>query len=279
MFDEIDGELPDQLPRPRPVVGWAGGKHKLLKHLLPLIKPHTSYVEVFGGSLAVFLAKPASSHEVINDINDDLIRFYRNVKLHREAVLDELDLVLNSRRDFEDYCAQPGLTEIQRAARWFIRNKLSFGGHGDHFGIQRTHGFTSRSQRLLLIQSLSRRLDRTTIEGRPWEYIFKYYDHPEALFFLDPPYPEAGGQLYGGWSELQVETFANAVKQLKAQWILTFKDNEQIRTCFAGYKMKSIDRARGIANNHGAKKAARYVEIVITSERETSGAQRKGKTA
>lgn len=279
MFDEITGELPDQLPKVRPVVGWAGGKQRLLKHLLPLIKPHTSYVEVFGGSLAVFLSKTPSAHEVVNDINDDLVKFYRNVKLHRDAVLDELDLVLNSRRDFEDYCAQPGLTEIQRAARWFIRNKLSFSGHGEHFAIQRTHGMTSRSQRLLAIQSLNRRLDRTTIEGKPWEYIFKYYDHPEALFFLDPPYPEAGGKNYGGWDEVTVERFCAAVRELKAQWIFTFKDCEHVRGLMAGYTFKSVNRPRGIANNTGKKKADRYVEIIITSDRVTPAELRKGKSA
>lgn len=275
MFEEIDHEL----PKPRPVVAWAGGKQKLLQHILPLIPEHTSYVEVFGGSLAVFLAKKPSSHEVINDINGDLVSFYRCCKYHRDALLDELDLVLNSRRDFEDYCAQAGLTEIQRAARWFLRNKLSFGGHGEHFAIQRTHGLTSRSQRMMAIQSLNRRLDRTTIEGKPWEYIFKFYDHPEALFFLDPPYPEAGGKLYGGWDEVTVERFCAAVKKLRGPWIFTFKDCDQVRDLMAGYAFKTINRARGIANNHGAKKAARYLEIVITSERHDPVARRKGASA
>lgn len=276
MFDQ---DHPMDLPKARPVVGWAGGKQRLLKYLLPLIKPHTCYVEVFGGGYALGIAKPPSQVEVVNDINGDLISFYRCCKFHLEALLDELDLVLNSRREFEDYCAQPGLTEIQRAARWFIRNKLSFGGHGKHFAIARTHGLTSRAQRMLSIRSLNRRLDHTTIEQRPWEYILEMYDHLETLFFFDPPYPEAGGALYGGWDELAVERFCTAVKKLRGMWIFTFKDCEQVRDCMAGYTFKSIDRARGISNNHGAKKAARYQEIIITSERLESGGSRKGKSA
>ena len=273
-------DLPDsQLPKPRPVVGWAGGKGRLLKHLLPLIRPHTAYVEVFGGGLALFLAKERSRLEVINDINGDLVKFYRNVRSHHEAILDELDMVLNSRRDFEDYCAQPGLTEIQRAARWFIRNKLSFAGHGQHFAIARSQPLSSRAQRLLAIQSLSRRLDHTTIEEKPWEYILKSYDHEETLFFLDPPYPEAGGKNYDGWDEMTVERFCTAVKALRGQWIFTFKDCAQVRACMAGYTFKSIDRARGIANNAGRAKADRYVEIIITSERNTPRSAQKGRSA
>jgi DNA adenine methylase len=263
MFDEFQTIL----PTPRPVVSWAGGKRKLLKYLLPLIKPHTCYVEVFGGSFALGIAKPPSQVEVVNDINGDLVSFYRCCKYHLDALLDELDLVLNSRRDFEDYCAQPGLTEIQRAARWFIRNKLSFAGHGEHFAIQRTHGLSSRAQRVLAIRSLNRRLDRTTIEQQSWEYVVKTYDHEETFFFFDPPYPEPGGELYGGWDESTLERFCAAIKKLRGQWLFTFKSCDRVRELMAGYTFKTINRARGIANNHGVKKAARYVEVIITSDR------------
>lgn len=266
----LDFSADEKLPKARAVVSWAGGKQKLLKHLLPLITPHTCYVEVFGGSFALGLAKEPSAVEVVNDINGDLVKFYRNVKSHAEAVLDELELVLNSRREFEDYIAQPGLTEIQRAARWFIRNKLSFAGHGEHFAITRTTPHGSRTQQLIALRALRRRLDRTTVEERPWEYILERYDSAETLFFLDPPYPEPGGALYGGWDDATLEKFCAAVKQLKGRWIFTFKDCVQVRALMAGYTFRTLNRARGIANNHGAAKAARYEEIIITSERTTT---------
>lgn len=268
-----------QLPKPRPVVGWAGGKARLVKHLLPLITPHTCYVEVFGGGLALFLSKPPSQVEVINDVNGDLVSFYRNCKLHLEAILEELDLVLNSRREFEDYIAQPGLTEIQRAARWFIRNKLSFSGHGEHFAITRTTSHSSREGRILAIRSLSRRLDRTTIEQKSWEYIFDRYDFEESFLFLDPPYPEAGGALYGGWDEVTVGRFCAAVRNLKGRWLFTFKDCAQVRDEMAGYTFRTLDRPRGIANNTRGAKAARYQEIIISSERPKQAPLRKGRTA
>lgn len=273
------GEFQTELPAPRAVVSYAGGKQKLLKHILPLIKPHVCYVEPFGGSLAVLLAKPPSQLEVVNDVNGILVQFYRNVKNHVEALLEEMESVLNSRREFEDYGRQPGLTELQKVARWFIRNKLSFAGHGKHFAIARSHALSSREKRLIAIRSLSRRLDRTTIEERSWELIFEAYDTPETFFFLDPPYPEPGGALYGGWDELATERFCAAVRQIKGQWVFTFKDCEQVREAMKGYTFKTINRARGIANNTGAKKAARYQELVITSDRVDAGAAKKGRTA
>lgn len=275
MYDDT----PEQrLPKARPVIGWPGGKTRMLKSILPLIPEHLIYCEVFGGGLAVFLSKPESDVEVINDINGELISFYRCCKYHLDALLDELDLVLNSRQEFVDYLAQPGLTEIQRAARWFIRNKLSFGGMGRTFGVSRKQPMSSRAQRLIAIRSLNRRFDRTTIEHLGWERCLDTYDNEQGFFFLDPPYLDAGGSAYDGWSEHELERFCGRVKKLKGAWMVTFQDCEQVRDHLAGFQVRAITRANGIGNNTG-KKGRVYREVIITSERDEFTATRKGRTA
>ncbi|MBI5770830.1 MAG: DNA adenine methylase [Verrucomicrobia bacterium] len=271
MFD--DAPEP-QLPKVRPVIGWPGGKGKLLKHLLPHVPEHTQYCEVFGGGLALLLAKPRSDIEVVNDINGDLVQFYRCCKYHLDALLDELDLVLNSRRDFEDYGAQPGLTDIQRASRWFIRNRLSFAGMGAHFAISRKQPLGSRAQRLLAIRSLNRRLDRTTIEQRPWPYILDAYDSTETFFFFDPPYLDSGGAAYAGWSEHELARFCARVAKLRGQWLFTFQDCQQVRDLMAGHQIRGIVRANGIGNNNG-RTGRKYREVLITSERDEVALARK----
>ena len=247
----------------KPVIGWPGGKTRLLKYILPLIPAHRTYVEVFFGGGAVFFAKPAAPVEVINDINGDLVAFMRNAKDHCDELLKELDLVLNSRQEFEDYKKQAGLTEIQRVARWFVRNKLSFSGMGGDFVITRTQPLSSRQSRLDAIRALSDRLDRTTIEHRSWEKVLKAYDHPEAFFFMDPPYLDAGGEAYAAWSEATLKEFATAVRALKGAWMVTFQDCSQIRREFAGCKIKAIERANGIGNTTG-KTGRTYKEVIIT---------------
>ena len=82
--------------RIKPAVTWLGGKSKLLKHILPLIPKHMCYVEPFAGGIAVFLAKPPSKIEVLNDLNGDPVTFYPRVKFHADSLLAELEFVLNS---------------------------------------------------------------------------------------------------------------------------------------------------------------------------------------
>jgi len=251
--------------RARPVIAWPGGKTRMLKHLLPLIPPHTLYCEVFGGGLALLLAKPQSEVEVINDINGDLVSFYRTCKYHLDPLLDELDLVTNSRQDFLDYLAQPGLTEIQRAARWFIRNKLSFGGMGRTFGISRSHSMGSRVKRLTAIRSLNLRFDRVTIERLPWDKCLDTYDHEEGYIFLDPPYLDSGGAAYDGWSEEELARFCRRVQKLKAKWLFTFQDCEQVRELMKGFELSAITRANGIGNNGKVRSGRKYREVIIRS--------------
>lgn len=56
------------------------------------------YVEAFSGGLAVMLAKPRSTAEVINDINGDLVNLYRHAQFHIDALVAEVEFTLVSRQ-------------------------------------------------------------------------------------------------------------------------------------------------------------------------------------
>ena len=61
----------------KPPVKWYGGKRFMLKHIIPLIPKHKTYVEVFGGSGALLFAKQPSEIEVYNDIHSGVVNLYR----------------------------------------------------------------------------------------------------------------------------------------------------------------------------------------------------------
>jgi DNA adenine methylase len=183
----------------KPAVTWPGGKSRLLKHILPLPE-HTCYVEAFAGGLAVLLAKPRSQIEVVNDVDGDLVNFYRCVRFHQEPLIAELEFVLNSREEFRDFVAQPGLTDLQRAARWFFRNRTCFrGANLETFGVSPISAggaSSSRAARLESIRQLSVRLDRVVIEKLDWHRCLEAYDRPSTFFFLDPPYTACADLTY-----------------------------------------------------------------------------------
>ncbi len=253
------------MKRVRPILRWSGGKSRLLKHLLPLIPKHVCYCEPFAGGLAVLLAKERSDLEVVNDLNGSLVCLYRNVQYHLPALLDEIEWVLNSRKNLEDFIAQPGLTEIQRAARWLIRNKISFAGKMTSFGVCRKGGGGASASRAGITEALrafNARMDRVMVENLSYERCIKLYDAPETFFFMDPPYLNSDPSSYEGWNEEQVSAFRERVEGIKGQWLLTLDDSPFNRRLFKGLRIKAIKTYNG-GVNHALLPKAQFGELII----------------
>ncbi|MDZ4287790.1 MAG: DNA adenine methylase [Prosthecobacter sp.] len=239
--------------RLRPVVRWNGGKTRLLKHLLPALPPHRTYVEAFGGGLALFLAKKPSPVEIINDLNTDLITLYRCAQFHLEPLLAEIQFTLTSRQNLADLRTQPGLTDLQRAARYLILNRTSFGGAGTHYAVSKKTAQPSRAATLATLRALNARLDKTSIENLPFERLFKLYDSPQTLWFLDPPYLDSDAAIYTGWNEAQMRHFHSEVSALQGPCLITVDDSPLNRSLWAKDHLTEITTRNGCTNQrtHG----------------------------
>ncbi|MEM1055173.1 MAG: DNA adenine methylase [Bacteroidota bacterium] len=247
-----------------PVLPWPGGKRRLAKHIIERLPPHELYCETFGGQLAVLLRKEPSKLEAVNDLDSDLITFFRVVNFHKEAFMDEVALVLNSREEFGDYLKQPGLTDIQRAARWYTVQRLSFGGRGKHFGTSKMQGgaaHASRSRRLSAVDALSDRLDRVAVENLPWQRFFDQYDRPGGCFFVDPPYHEGMQYSAHAWTEADHIELADRLQHLEAGWVLTYDGTPFIRSLYEGCVIEEFPRKVAIGNRSG--RSTRTMEEVI----------------
>lgn len=248
--------MPSTYKRVLPLVKWAGGKTKMLKHIMPLISgiPHTTYVEPFAGGAAALLTKPPSKTEVINDINNDLINLYRQGRSHPQALLSELRHIPFSRTEFyrlRDTLATADLTEIQRAAYFLYCNFYCFGADGKSFAVLKTHPKT-RSAWLKKIALLSRRLDRVTIECLDWQRCIKLYDSPATLFFIDPPYTAGQTYLYSVWSHDDLTALHQVLLNLKGNWILTINDSPSNRDLFKLHPQKIIPSLYCLSKNDGS---------------------------
>lgn len=263
-------------PKPRAVaqarkpIKWQGSKLPLLNVLVPMVQAieHTCYVEVFGGSASLLLGReqPKGAGEVINDVHGDLVNFYRCVREHGPEMERLMQGTLNSRELFYDWRDhRGGLTDVQRACRWWFLNAVSFGGDNHSFGVARNGGGGGQTRWAMKrgqLAALHQRLDGVSVEHLDWERCLKLYDRPGTLFFLDPPYTDCSNGAYASWGEAEMVKLAAAIFALKGKWILTTNDSEPIRALFAGCQIKRIERARGI----NAAAAQSYAELIITKE-------------
>ncbi len=191
------------------------------------------------------------------------MNFYRCVRFHPDVLLTELEFVLSSRQEFADFVDQPGLTDLQKAARWFFRNKNCFrGANLETFGTSATSARGSREARMESIRLLNIRLDRVTIENLDWERCLTLYDRPETLFFCDPPYTSSQAGIYHAWKPSDVLRFRQALDRLRGRWIVTFNDAPEIRQIFADCSITSVSRPKGI----NSTKEKHYREIIISPQ-------------
>lgn len=251
--------------RVRPILRWPGGKSRHLKIILPMIKPHVCFCEHFFGGGAVTLAKERSSVEVINDINGDLVALYRNLQFHLPALIEEIEWFSASRKDFEDFREQRGLTEIQRAARLLLVNRTSFAGKGENFGIAKTKpgiGF-NRSKVSELMGRAHERLNGVVIEHLPYERCLENYDSKDTFHFIDPPYVGAPTKAYDGWDEAQAKALRKRVGKLKGNWLITLNDSPSNRAIFAGCEIKAVSTQSRLCNNR-THSQVRFGELIIT---------------
>lgn len=245
-------------------IGWIGGKRMLRKHILDRFPQEGvgRYIEVFGGAGWVLFAKEKQSGqmEVFNDLDGDLINLYRCIKYHCEAVQEELNWLLSSREQFYDYREQNltrGLTDIQRAARFFYLVKISFGCDRRTFATS-TKSVEHAKEYLKKVQE---RLQGVIIERKDFADLIKVYDRKDALFYLDPPY--VGTEKYYKVSYIPEDhqRLADTLKNIKGRFILSYNDDPAICSLYDGYSIDKITRRNTLSGNGNNK--SEFGEIII----------------
>lgn len=225
---------------------YIGGKSKLAPTIIQMIPEHKAYCEVFAGAAWVFFGKEPSRHEVINDRDGDLISFYRVVQNHPEEFLRQFRFCLTSREVFNDWKKQieaGGLTDIQKAARYYYLQKLCFGGRvrGRSFGVS-----LDKSPRINLarleeqLTEVHFRLSHVTIENLDWRDFILRYDRPETFFYLDPPYSGQPQYIHNLTMD-DYQELAGILSNVKGNWILSIDNTADIRKIFKGFKQRPVN--------------------------------------
>lgn len=192
-LDDTPVEREDYVRFPFPYVG---AKGRSLKQLMPLL-PHTdTWVDAFGGSGAVTLARRPCRFEVFNDRHAGIVSFYRCLREYakKEALCERLGLTVHSREEYiwsQDTWEHSELDDVERAARWYYTVAYSFGGVGRNFGRSRDSRtvFSGKiADKLPLFQPIHQRFQRVQVENLDWRQVLKDYDSDATVFYLDPPY-------------------------------------------------------------------------------------------
>lgn len=193
--------------------GWYGGKFSHLGWLLDLLPKTQHYCEPFGGSAAVLINRNPSPVETYNDLDGEVVNFFRVLREQREELVQAIALTPFSRAELEKAISKDKqlISDLERARRFFVRARqvrtglaqtASSGRWAHCLLTSRAEMAGAVSRWLGSIEDLpeiAQRLLRVQIENAPAAEVIRRYDSTETLFYCDPPYPHEsrGGKAYG----------------------------------------------------------------------------------
>jgi DNA adenine methylase len=244
---------------------YIGGKNRIANDIIKIFPEHRTYVEAFAGGAQVLFHKKPSQVEIFNDLDMELVNFFRICQQHHEELLRSLRFILVSRKWFELFESQnPGsLTDVQRAARFLYLQKVSYAGlvrhHNYNYSVASRPSFNP-GKLPQLIEETHRRLLRVQIECLPYEKILERFDRESTLFYLDPPY--FGLKLYKfNLTEADFVAFERRLTELRGKFVLSLNDVPEVRRIFHRFHLREIEIA------YTAQKTAgkRFRELLITN--------------
>jgi DNA adenine methylase len=209
-------------------ITYYGGKQKMLRYILPLVPEHKIYVEPFFGGGAVFWAKEPAKIEFVNDINGEVVNFYRVLKLNYPELKREIDATLHSEgqqklarriyRNPEDH------GEVKRAwALWVLSRQSFYAILDGTWKLDKNRSAASQLQgrKEAFTDVYSRRLEHTSIFCRDALDVIKKADRDDAFHYVDPPYYQADMGHYGGYTVNDFEKLLQLLAVVKGKFMLS----------------------------------------------------------
>jgi len=211
------------------VFPYPGGKTYHAKHIIPLLPKHHRYVEPFAGSASVLVQKPESYIEVVNDLDRDIVQFFRTLREQPDELAEFLQHVPFARDvherwtgEFFDGCRPDG--PIKRAGRWFFLRYSSYGAKANRPSGFKPSGKRSEPRSFRgAVDRLSQLADRfaeVTIECQDYQQVVERYDGSETVFYCDPPY--LGNEHYYNAEGFDHGRLAEVLADTDSRWIVSY---------------------------------------------------------
>lgn len=261
-----------------PVIRWVGGKRKLLERIVPLFPPFGgTYYEPFVGGGAIMLTQ--LDHVVkVNDINSELINFYRTIHVDLDTVIETFNTFKNDASSYyeirswdRDLDYHEKRSPYERAARFLYINKASFQGLWRVNSKKGYHNVPYSRPKNVSID----RDDLLKFAIATNDISFNCLDYEEFLheassddfIYLDPPYVPISqtssftGYTKDGFDHARLKNCCEKLDARGAKFLMSNSDCEITRNLYASFKQETLSVSRNMA----AKTSSRGVitELLI----------------
>lgn len=189
--------------------GYYGSKQRLAGKILEFMPPHSCWVELFGGALALTLAKEPAQIEIVNDLDDNVVNALRQMRDNGDKLAELIELTPYARSELKNARHLNGNeSELERARKFLVQAMMSvngvIAGKRGGFSVSDTYARQDREARVNRwynyperVKSVSERLRGIRIENKDGlELLIQYSNKPATLVYVDPPYLADRGHGY-----------------------------------------------------------------------------------
>lgn len=242
-----------QLATVKPPIGYFGSKVRIAEAIVATFPGHRHYVEPFAGSLAVLLAKPRSYMETINDLDHDLMCFWRTLRDQPDELARVCALTPHSREELRLARTGGPCPDLERARRVWVMLTQSHTGSLLSTGWRHHVSPTATNQVMpnrvasfaARIPTAAERLRGVTLECRPaLDLIRRYGSTPGVLLYVDPPYLGATRPTVGYRHEMrdaaEHRELAEALRGCAAPVVLSGYDSPLYRDLYGEWEMTTL---------------------------------------
>lgn len=277
---------------PRPFLKWAGGKRRLLSHIVPQLGLiEGTYYEPFLGAGAVFLSIPSEVPRVAGDINAELVNTWQIVRDEPHLLIEKLREIKTDKETFLEMRALDRSAEwleessnVDKAARTVYLNMTAYNGmfrvnSRGEFNVPfagRTNPHVNEENLLRVSRSLNTR-DRNNelpvIEHSNYKDMIQGASRGDVIY-LDPPYaPVSSSSTFVGYSKEgfgerdQIELRDNCIALMKrgVRVLTSNSDSELVRNLYSesdGFHIFGLQISRSVAASGNSRAPIQELLIV-----------------
>lgn len=253
-------------------ITYYGGKQSMLKYILPIIPTHNLYCEPFFGGGAVFFAKEPSKVEVINDLNAEVVNFYRMLKTNFVELQLLVSGTMYSRHEHVKakviYDHPYLFDEVRRAWAFWVLTNTGFAGQiSDSWGysVQKSACSLKLYNKKENFQTaFAQRLNLVQVECDDAIKVIKRFDRKDTFHYVDPPYFNSNLGHYGGYTAYHFEELLKTLGDVEGKFLMSSYDSDLLQK----YIKKNKWHSYKIVMNLSAakeKKGAKKVEVLTAN--------------
>lgn len=238
-----------------PILKYPGAKWRIREWIVAQFPQHSVYLEPFLGSGACFFTKPASKHEILNDLDGHVVNLFQVLRTYPDELARLVNLTPYSRQEFDTVQEEHAGEEIpltddpvENARRFLVRCWQGFGSSlADRVGWKCGRDPTAPRNPVIWgglpeeIIRTAERLKEAQIEQLPATELIRRCCRPDCFIYADPPYPKSVRKKRLYRVEMMEEAahveLLEALKQHTGTVMISGYDNELYRDMLSGWHM------------------------------------------